>query len=299
MRSCQPYTSDTTHSGMLPNENEDARYVDLHIHSNNSDGACSVDEILQMAGERGLAAIAITDHDCVDAYPHAVERGAARGLEVITGVELSSNIGRSVIHILGYGIDTENPALRSKLSEMKQARYVRAQRMVANLNALGIDLRFDTVLKVAGTAAIGRPHIATAMLQEELIYSFREAFDRCIGYDSPAYVEKMQIAPAEVFRLILEAGGVPVLAHPATTRVDECIPQFVRDGLGGIEVFHSESSPAAERFYAELARKHGLLMTGGSDFHSPARHGRAEIGLPRVPLSVLTALRGARAPLVT
>ncbi len=284
---------------MLPNENDDARYVDLHVHSNNSDGACGVEEILQMALERGLAAIAITDHDCIDAYPQAVERGIELGIEVIPGVEISSNIGRTDIHILGYGIDTGNETLRTKLHEMKDARYVRAEKMVANLNRLGIDLRFETVLKVAGTAAIGRPHIATAMLQEELIYSFREAFDRCIGYDSPAYVEKMQIAPAEVFRLILDAGGVPVLAHPAITRVDECIPQFVRDGLMGLEVYHSETSAAVERFYTEIAHKHGLLMTGGSDFHSPARHGRGELGVPRVPHSFAVALRGEQAPLVT
>jgi 3',5'-nucleoside bisphosphate phosphatase len=280
---------------MLPNEtDEHQQYVDLHIHSNHSDGACSVDEILQLAAERGLSAIAITDHDCVDSYPYALQRGAECGIEVIPGVEISSNIGRADIHILAYHVDWNNPTLRARLQEMKQARYVRAERIVSNLNRLGIDLRFETVLKVAGNAAIGRPHIATAMLQEELIYSFREAFDRCIGYDSPAYVEKMQIAPAEVFRLILDAGGVPVLAHPAITRVDECIPQFVRDGLMGIEVIHSEASAVTERFYREIAAKHGLLLTGGSDFHSLTRHGRGELGYPRVPLAYAQALRGER-----
>ena len=279
---------------MLPNENENAEYIDLHIHSNHSDGACSVDEILHMAGERGLAAIAITDHDCIDAYPQAVVQGAAMGIEVIPGVEISSNIGQCDIHILGYGFDTSNATLRARLHEMKEARYARAKKMVENLNRLGMDLRFETVLKIAGNAAIGRPHIATAMLQEELIYSFREAFDRCIGYDSPAYVEKMPIAPAEVFRLILDAGGIPVLAHPAITQVDECIPQFVRDGLMGIEAIHSEVAPATERFYTEIARKHDLLITGGSDFHSPSRYGRGELGHPRVPASFAEALKNQR-----
>jgi predicted metal-dependent phosphoesterase TrpH len=254
-----------------------------------------VDEVLQLAAERSLGVVSITDHDNVDAYPAAVEKGAQLGIEVIPGVEISSNIGRTDIHILGYGIDTENRELRLSLQDMKEARYIRARRIVENLNALGIDLRFETVLKIAGNGAIGRPHIAAAMMQEELIYSFREAFDRCIGYDSPAYVEKMQISPAEVFQLVTQAGGIPVLAHPGVTKVDEHIPQFVRDGLLGIEVLHSESAPAAERFYRQIARKHGLLMTGGSDFHSPLHHGRAEMGWPRVPASFARALKGDRA----
>jgi predicted metal-dependent phosphoesterase TrpH len=175
---------------------------------------------------------------------------------------------------------------------MKDARFVRAQRIVQNLNHQGIDLRFDTVLKIAGDAAIGRPHIAAAMLQEELIYSFREAFENNIGYDSPAYVEKLKIRPSEVFELVRQAGGIPVLAHPVVTKVDELIPQFIRDGLMGIEVVHSESSPAAERYYRQLARRNGLLITGGSDFHTTA-HSRLEIGYPRVPLSMIDALRTA------
>lgn len=281
---------------MLPRD-EDSYCIDLHIHTKHSDGSCTVDEVLQMAAERSLGVVSITDHDNVDAYPAALEKGAQLGIEVIPGVEISSNIGRTDIHILGYYIDTENSALRARLNDMKKARYTRAQRIVENLNALGIDLRFETVLKIAGNAAIGRPHIAAAMVQEELIYSFREAFDRCIGYDSPAYVEKLQISPADVFQLIIQAGGVPVLAHPGVTKVDEQIPQFVRDGLQGLEVLHSETAPAAERFYRQIARKHGLLMTGGSDFHSPMHHGKAELGWPRVPASFARALKGDRAAL--
>jgi predicted metal-dependent phosphoesterase TrpH len=293
------HPNDTTNRRMLPKDSGEAQYVDLHVHTKHSDGASSVDEVLAVASAQGLQAISITDHDTIDAYPAALERAGALGIEVIPGVEISSNIGRTDIHILGYCIDIENRALRGKLQEMRDARFVRARRMVERLNAQGIDLRFETVLKVAGPGAIGRPHIAAAMMQEELIYSVRDAFERLIGYDSPAYVEKMQIAPRDVFQLILQAGGIPVLAHPALTRVDEHIPQFVRDGLMGMEVMHAEPAPAAERYYRELCGKHGLLMTGGSDYHSPAQSGRVVIGWPRVPAAFAQMLKGERASLVT
>jgi predicted metal-dependent phosphoesterase TrpH len=275
---------------MLPKDAEDTKYADLHIHTKHSDGTLTVDEILQLAATKGLQTISITDHDCIDAYPYAVQRGAQLGVEVIPGVELSCDINGVDIHVLAYGMDIDNPALTAKLREMKDARYVRAQRIVENLNRMGIDLRFETVLKIAGSAAIGRPHIAAAMLQEELIYSFREAFESSIGYSSPAYVEKLRIHPREVFQLILQAGGVPVLAHPAVTKVDEHIEQFVADGLMGIEVIHSEQGSAAERFYRRLCRKHNLLMTGGSDFHA-AMHSKSDLGSPRVPAAFADALR--------
>ena len=159
--------------------------VDLHIHTNFSDGILTVREVLDIAYTKGLKAISITDHDCTDAYPVAAEIGSQLGIEVISGVELSSEIDGTDIHILGYFVDPENPALLRKLKEMKEARYIRAQKIVDNLNKQGIDLRFETVLGIAGVGAIGRPHIAAAMLREELVYSFREAFDRYIGYDCP------------------------------------------------------------------------------------------------------------------
>lgn len=264
--------------------------VDLHIHTVHSDGTSTVKEIIDVAYQRGLAAISITDHDCTDAYPLALELGAAVGLEVIPGVELSSEVDGNDIHVLGFYIDPENPAFSSKLKEMKDARYVRAQKIVSNLNEQGIDLRFDTVLSIAGVGAIGRPHIAAAMLKEELVYSFREAFDKYIGYGLPAYVEKLKMSPKNVFDLIKNAGGVPVLAHPGVTQVDERIPEFVRDGLMGIEVFHTEHPSCAERHYMRLARKHNLAFTGGSDFHNN-NHNKSEIGSTSVPYLTVNTLK--------
>jgi len=212
------------------------------------------------------------------------------GIEVIPGVELSSEIDGTDIHVLGYFIDPNNEILAGRLSEMKDARYYRAKKMVENLNKQGIDLRFETVLSIAGVGAIGRPHIAAAMLKEELVYSFREAFEKYIGYGSPSYVEKLKMEPKEVFDLVKQSGGVPVLAHPGVTQVDERIPEFIREGLLGIEVYHTEHPTSAERHYTRIAKKHHLAITGGSDFHSN-NHNKSEIGIPLVPYSTVKSLK--------
>ena len=273
------------------------RYVDLHIHTIHSDGSSTVKEVVEAAARKGLAAIAITDHDCIDAYPEALEAGAQLGIEVITGLELSSEIEGTDLHILGYFIDTSNAILNRRLSEMKDARYVRARKIVENLNRQGIDLRFETVLSIAGVGAIGRPHIAAAMLREELVYSFRQAFEQYLGYGLPAYVEKYRMHPREVFDLIKQAGGIPVLAHPGVTKVDERIPEFIRDGVLGIETYHSEHSAASQQNYIKIARKNGLAITGGSDFHNSS-HNKSEIGVPRVPYGTVKSLKEVHAKLM-
>jgi predicted metal-dependent phosphoesterase TrpH len=266
------------------------KFIDLHIHSKYSDGTCTIQEIVECASSKGLAAIAITDHDCIDGYTSAAEIGSRLGIEVIPAVELSSEIEGKDIHILGYGLDIHNAHLQASLAEMKEARYIRAKKIVKNLNARGIDLRFETVAAIAGDASIGRPHIATALLKEELIYSFRDAFERYIGYDSPAYVGKKSLTPKEVFDLILSAGGIPTLAHPGVTRVDERIPSFVTMGLMGIEVYHSEHTATQQRFYLQYCKRNGLVYTGGSDFHSSLQT-KAEIGIPHVPYRVIEILK--------
>jgi len=278
----------------MPSETDaNRKNVDLHIHTTFSDGSCSPREVLEMASARGLKAVSITDHDCTDAYPLVMETGKSMGIEVIPGVELSSEIQGIDIHVLGYYVDFEQPAFISKLREMKEARYSRAKKIVSNLNMQGIDLRFDTVLAIAGEGAIGRPHIAYAMMKEELVFSFREAFDKHIGYNSPAYVEKLKMSPKDVFSLIRSAGGVPVLAHPGVTAVDERIQEFIRDGLMGIEVSHTEHPDAAIRHYMKLCRKNNLAFTGGSDFHN-SHHNKVDVGHPRVLYSAVESLKAKR-----
>ncbi|ERP38948.1 PHP domain-containing protein [Chitinivibrio alkaliphilus] len=266
--------------------------VDLHIHSVHSDGANTVDELIGIARERGLAAISITDHDTLDAYPYAIEEGKRWGIEVIPGTELSCEYKGTDIHILSYFLDYENTELRQMLKNMRDARYFRAKKMVTTLNSLGVDLRFETVLRFSRGGAIGRPHIATALLHEEFVYSFREAFDKYIGYDSPAYVEKMHVTPEEIFSLVRRAGGVPILAHPGVTAVDDFLPELVQQGLAGLEVYHSDHGKATRKRYAAFCKKHRLLFTGGSDFHCDMhRPGQSIVGDPYIRYSLLAGLK--------
>lgn len=277
---------------MIQNYEEEKGCVDLHIHTRHSDGANTVKEILNIAKEKGLSAISITDHDTLGAYPFALDEGKKLGIEVITGIELSCELKGKDIHILGYFIDHTNEKLNKVLEKMREARLQRAEKIVSNLNKQGLDLRFETVLRFAGEGAIGRPHIATALLHEELVYSFREAFDKYIGYDCPAYEDKLQLEPAEVFELIKQAGGVPILAHPGVTQVDELLPELINEGLSGLEVYHSEHSWPARRHYANICRKNHLLFTGGSDFHCLThRPNQVEIGSPELRYSLLKGLK--------
>lgn len=263
--------------------------VDLHLHTINSDGLWSVEKLVRKIANLGLRAFSITDHDSVDAYPEAFELGEELGLEVISGCEFSSEIDGADVHILAYFMDINNRDLTEKLLEIKDIRYKRAKKIVENLNKQGIDLQFQTVLDIAKGGAIGRPHIANALMQEELTYSFKEAFDKFIGYKSPAYVEKLKITPKEVFDLVLNAGGIPILAHPGVTKVDERIKGFIRDGLKGLELYHSDHNAARKRYYRDYCRKNDIIYTGGSDFHGHAQS-RVQIGIPRVPYSVVEKL---------
>jgi hypothetical protein len=282
--------------GVIHERAREAR-VDLHIHSRYSDGNLSVKEIIEQAFSARLKAIAITDHDCIDAIPEAGVLGESLNIEVIPGVELSSQSGGKDIHILGYNFDPRNPELIRELSAFKEARYTRAQKMVKNLNDMGIDLRFETVEQIAGDASIGRPHIADALVREELVGSFRDAFDKYLGYESPAYVEKKKFSPEEAFSLIRRAGGVPVLAHPQVTKCDELIPELIREGLMGLEVWHSEHTAQSQTFYLEYCKKYDLISTGGSDCHG-SRKGKPSIGSQPVPYECVEKLRGLKSAIL-
>jgi predicted metal-dependent phosphoesterase TrpH len=266
--------------------------VDLHIHSVHSDGTKTVAEILDIAQKRGMSALSITDHDSLSAYPTAIEEGAKRGIEVIPGIELSCEMNGEDIHILGYFIDYEDPDITSIIRKMRDARYLRARKIVTNLNRIGLDLRFETVLRFSAGGAIGRPHIATALLHEEFVYSFKEAFDKYIGYQSPAYEEKMRLSPHEVFQIIRRARGIPILAHPGVTQVDALIPSLVKEGLAGLEVYHSDHNRSQRKKYAALCKKNHLLFTGGSDFHCDThRPNQNSVGDPYIRRSLLDGLK--------
>ncbi len=255
--------------------------VDLHTHTNASDGALPPADLVARAAGRGIRFLAVTDHDTVAAVDEAVAT-APEGMIVIPGVELTCHAGNREAHILAYGVDLEDQVFRRELEELAEQRHERARGMVARLNRLGIEVDLSDVERIAVGATITRPHVAMALVERGHVNTLDEAFSRFIGRSRPAFVAKPFRDPGRTFRAVRRVGGVPVLAHPGTFRRDDLIPVLVEEGLLGLEVRHTEHSAAAMRHYEALARGLGLLPTGGSDFHGTPGH-RSRIGLPRVP----------------
>ncbi len=248
--------------------------IDLHLHTNCSDGVDTPEELVATAVENGFNTIAITDHDTVTGVEPAIRAAEGTGLEIIPGIELSAIDGDDDIHILGYFVDYEDPDFLDRIKFFMEKRYERAEKIVESLNYLGLDISLDAVLKVAHGAPIGRPHIAAALLSEKLISYYNEAFTRYIGYKGPAYVPKYNISPKEAIELLICYGGIPVLAHPMAVNRDEMIPGLIDCGLMGIEAVHPLHTPEKQEHYRNLAREYGLIITGGSDWHGHMRRQR-------------------------
>ena len=267
------------------------KLADLHVHTHYSDGADSPQRVVELAKEAGLSAIAITDHDILDGYPEAAAAAQAAGLELIPGLEMSaSEVGREV-HMLGFFIDAGHAGFQQQLAEQRTRRMARIHEMIARLQQLGLAVTPEDVFSQAKhQGAIGRPHVAQALLKRGYVSTMREAFDRYIGNDGPAYVPGSPLGPEVAIRAIREAGGIPVLAHPIYLKDDAFIEQLVRDGLAGLEVYHSGHPPEAVQRYEQLADRLGLLKTGGSDYHGTSKEG-APIGSMRVPYALVEALK--------
>lgn len=255
--------------------------VDLHTHTTVSDGVLTPGELVARAAAAGLTALAITDHDAVDAIGPA-RASAPAGLEVIAGVELSCRIDGREAHLLGYGLDPDDAGLRAALTRFAADRADRAREIVRRLNARGVELDFEEVERVSGEGTIARPHVARALVERGHVASISEAFDRWLGQGAPAFVEKPRLEPREACEIVVGAGGVPGLAHPGTFRRDDLIPVLAEAGLEALEVRHTEHSAAATRHYERLAVDLDLLPTGGSDFHGTPGH-RSRLGRPEVP----------------
>lgn len=267
--------------------------IDLHTHTTASDGVLSPEALVEKAAEKGLAAIAVSDHDAVEGVAPAQARAAGLGVEVVPAVELTAYEGESELHVLGYFIDAvAGGAVARALAEFRRVRRERVERICKVLAGLGAPLEPDAVYAIAGAGAVGRPHVARALLEAGHVSSLKEAFDRFLADDRPACLPKMQIAPARAIEVIHEAGGLAVWAHPGMVGRDELVPALVRDGLDGLEAWHTHHSGAASERYLELARRHGLVVSGGSDFHGFVKEG-AELGRPEVGVEVLEALREA------
>ncbi len=263
-------------------------YIDLHCHTHFSDGQLSPEETVALARERGLVALSITDHDSFDAIDPAMQ--AAGDLEFISGIELSCNYKEYDIHVLAYFVDHKYPPLAEKVKFYQDERLKRGIKIVERLNELGLDLRLDTVKRIAGEGAIGRVHVADAMVNEELVHTFDEAFSRYLGYHAPAYVPKTHFDPEAAINLVHNAGGIAVMAHPGTVRQDNLIEDLKDMGMDGIEVYHSKHTSGQTRHYKRIADKLHLLITGGSDWHG-RNDPKAELGSQRVPYAVLQMMK--------
>lgn len=264
--------------------------VDLHIHSDRSDGSFSCKEIIDYAGKVGLKAISITDHDDISTLDAAKQYCTQKGIEFITGIEISARATTFDLHLLGYFFDSHNKHLNAYVDFFQSERLKRARKIVNLLRNYGMKLNFDLILKKAGPGSIGRPHIADVMLEEGYVFNYYEAFNKYIGDGCPCNVPKFKISPAEAIALINNAGGLCFIAHPGTDVTDEGIMDLMKLGIDGIETIHPRHTQAQVNHYRELIQKHDLLETGGSDCHGN-RKSKVLIGHFKIPYTIVEKMK--------
>lgn len=266
--------------------------VDLHLHSTASDGVFPPAEVVKMAAARGLRYMALTDHDSIDGIAEAMAEAENHpNLTVIPGVEISTNIAEGDVHILGYFVDWQSTDFKHRLAGMRDSREERGLAMVEKLAALGLPLEWTRVKEIAGDAVIGRPHIAQAMVEKGYISYIGEAFDKYISRDGPAYAERIKLTPADAVALIKSAGGLAVMAHPLTLpNYETMIEKLAAAGLTGIEVFYAGYRQYEIERLQYLARRLGLVATGGTDYHGLDPATETMIGRQSVPLASVKKL---------
>ncbi len=266
------------------------RLADLHLHTTFSDGTETPARVVELVQSAGVSAMAITDHDNVEAIPIAQPVAERFGIELIPGIEMSASAEGLEVHLLGFFIDPGDPALQRHLAEQQARRVARVHEMVRKLQRIGVRIEAEEIFKVAGDGTVGRPHVARVLLKHGYVSTLSEAFSRYIGPDNPGFVPGSPLSPAQVIRVIRQAGGVPVLAHPVYLKRDPLIEAFVRDGLAGLEVYHSGHTPDLVRHYEQLADQLHLLKTGGSDYHGDSKEG-LPVGAVKVPYALIEALK--------
>jgi hypothetical protein len=282
--------------------------IDLHIHSTASDGSLTPAAILDQAQKLNLAAIAITDHDSIDGSKEALRAGVPPSLHFLTGVEISAAHppffpGRGSFHILGYGIRLDDPVLDQTLKKLQEVRKNRNPKIVKRLNELGFPVTLKEVQQFAGEGQIGRPHIASALMQKGYVASIGEAFETLLGTAKPAYIDKERIECEGAIKMIRGAGGIATLAHPGLldvadqNQLETLIQNLIDIGMGAIEVYYPQHTAEQTDTYIQLSKRYGLLMTGGTDFHgslTPEIQMGSGNGNLVVPLWVYEALMDAR-----
>jgi predicted metal-dependent phosphoesterase TrpH len=266
--------------------------VDLHLHTRASDGRLTPTELIDLVASRGLKTIAVTDHDSTEGLDEAIEAAKAYPeLSVIPGVELSTDIPGNEIHVLAYFIQHTDARLQETLKKFRAGRLQRGKRMVEKLRELGVEIEWQRVQEIAGDGAVGRPHIALALVEKGYVSLPNEAFSKYIGRNGPAYVEREKLTPPEATSLIRRWGGAPVLAHPAEiTDLDDTLEELKAAGLAGMEVNYAQYSEQKIQELAEVAARHGLLPCGGSDYHGLGNPGEPLPGIVGPPPEVVERL---------
>lgn len=278
-----------------------ASRVDLHLHTRVSDGALEPAELVKAAAGIGIRVMAVTDHDSVDGIQQA--QGAASGLdiEVIPGIEVSASLDGEEIHVLGYLLDADDPVLREALCRLREHRLDQARAMVGRLGALGCPLEWERVMAIANGGSVGRPHIALALVERGYVSSVEDAFSRFLKRGGPGYVEGHKLPPQQAVSLIRQAGGVPSLAHPIIVGASDyhldlaqLLPMLVEAGLEGIEAYYKGYTPEITASLLDVAERHRLVPTGGSDFHGGGVVADAELGAVTVPWETVERLRARK-----
>jgi predicted metal-dependent phosphoesterase TrpH len=271
--------------------------ADLHLHTTASDGRLTPEQLVTRAVEQGLNVMAVTDHDTVEGIPLALKAASDfHNLNLIPGVEINTDVPGMEVHMLGYFIDFESDSLVEPLKELRDSRVIRAKGMLEKLDKLGMPIKWNELLAIAGDSVIGRPHIAKAMEDAGYVSTSSEAFDKYIGRKGPAYVEHKKMTPVEVVRLIKAVHGIPALAHPANIdNLDTMLSDLKDAGLMGIEVYYGQYTSDIIQNLLALANKYDLITTGGSDYH--AFHDEREtmvgdIDIPEDCIRTLYALAG-------
>ena len=266
--------------------------ADLHVHTTASDGTLTPSQLVRRAADNGVDVLAIADHDSVEGLAEGAQAARAAGITLIPAVELSAVADGRDIHILAYFVDPTSPLLAEQLVRLRRARSARAEAMVASLQEAGYDIALDDVLALSNGGAVGRSHVARALVDAGHADSVGNAFEKFIGRDRPFYIAKQSASPAEVIEGIRALGSIPVLAHPGVTGADELIGGMIEAGLLGIEAYHADHDAEQIARYAALAAHYDLLVTGGTDFHGPAAP-NPDVGAVAVPQSAVEALMAA------
>jgi len=269
------------------------KFADLHLHTVYSDGTYTPEALIKASQKAGLACIAVADHDTVSGIVPVLEAAKSKDIEILPAIELTSEYLGLEIHLLGYLIDYKNKSLIRELEALKKNRVERIYKIIDKLGSIGLTLNAEKVFALGQLGTVGRLHIARAMVKEGLVSSVAEAFTRYIGDRCPAYVLGFRLSPQQAIKLIKEAGGVPVLAHPYTLNRDELIRELIQYGVMGLEAYYPEHTRRRTNNYLGLAREYNLLVTGGSDCHGDAKP-EVKIGSVKIPYELVEKLKEAK-----